>query len=136
MRSRTYLTAFGALAAIALAACMPAPKLGAPQDSFTAATFKVKIADEEEAVAGAAVTARFFTAESVRPQLGRAFIGPESGAAVVMLNHRYWKDRFQSSPAAIGMTIVVDGRTRTIVGITPEAFQPEGAGLIWIPKDR
>ena len=93
-------------------------------------------ADAEESVPGAAVTAQFFAAENVRPQLGRAFIGSEPGAAVAILNHRYWVERFHSAPSVVGMTIVVDGRTRTIVGVTPEAFQPEGAGMIWIPKGR
>jgi MacB-like periplasmic core domain len=134
MRFRRYRTAFVALAVLALTACMPPPKFGAPQGSYAPATYKVKVAESEETVAGAAVTAQFFT--TAKPQLGRVITGSEflgGGAGVAVLSQRYWVERFQSSPTAIGQQIAVDGRARTIVGVMPEAFQPEGAGLIWIP---
>jgi hypothetical protein len=138
MRSRSYRTVFGALAAIGIVGCTQAPKrLGAPQDSDTPATFKVRVADTEEAVAGAAVTAQFFAAERVMALLGRSLVEPDflpGGAGVAVLHHRYWTERFQSAPSVIGTTIVVDGRPCVIVGVAPPAFQPEGAGLLWIPK--
>jgi len=122
---------------LTLSACMPPPKQGAPAGSYTPATFKVKIADAEETVPGAAVTAQFFAAEGVRPMLGRSFIGEEfagNGTGVAMLSHQYWVDRFASDPGLIGRSLVVDGRPRTIVGVTPPTFAPENGGLLWIPK--
>ena len=116
---------------------MPPPKQGAPAGSYTPATFKVKIADAEETVPGAAVTAQFFNAEGVRPMLGRRFIDVEfagNGTGVTMLSHQYWVNRFASDPAVIGKSVAVDGRPRTIVGITPPTFAPENGGLLWIPK--
>jgi putative ABC transport system permease protein len=83
------------------------------------------------------VTAQFFAAEDVRPQLGRNFIDPEfagQGTGVTMLSHRYWGDRFASDPGVIGRRIDVNGGPRTIVGVAPPTFQPENAGSLWIPK--
>ena len=126
-----------ALLLLSLSGCMPPPTQGAPAGSYTPATFTVKLADAEEKVPGAAVTAPFFAAEGVRPLLGRGFIDAEfagQGTGVAILSHRYWVDRFSSDPAVIGKSIVVDGRPRTIVGITPPTFAPENGGLLWIPK--
>lgn len=122
---------------LALTGCLAPAKQGAPAGSYVPATFKVKIAETEESVPGAAVTAPFFAAEGVRPFLGRSFIDAEfagQGTGVAILSHGYWVDRFHSSPTVIGTKIVVDGRPRTIVGITPPTFAPENAGSIWIAK--
>ena len=121
----------------ALQACMPPPKLGAPKESYSPATFRVKITDTEETVAGAAVTLPFFAAERVQPMLGRAIVEPDLAKAshgVAILSHRFWTERMQSSPTAIGTQILVDGRPYTIVGVMPAAFEPDGAGLLWIAK--
>jgi hypothetical protein len=137
MASRRSPIALAAVVLAALAGCGPGPKPGAPQGSFTPATFTLRIADREETVTGAAVTAQFFAADRVTPLLGRGFLEGEyagDGGGVAILSHRLWADRFQSSPSVIGERLVVDGRPRTIVGVTPEAFQPEQAGLIWIPR--
>ena len=134
MRFRLYRTVFVALAVTVLTGCMPPPKFGAPKDSYTPATFKVKVGDSEDTVAGAAVTAPFFSA--VKPQLGRSLLPVEfagGGAGVAVLSQHFWVERFQSSPAVIGQRIEVDGRSRTIVGVMPAEFEPDGAGLVWIP---
>jgi hypothetical protein len=129
--------AVAAVVVLTLTACMPPPKQGAPAGSYAPATFKVKLADAEETVPGAAVTAQFFAAEGVRPLLGRSFIDPEfagQGTGVAILSHRYWVDRFASDPGVIGKSILVEGRPRTVVGVTPPTFAPENGGLLWIPK--
>lgn len=110
---------------------------GAPRDSFTAGRFTVVIDGASDSLEGAAVTPEFFSTEGVQPMLGRLFIAPEYGsatAAVAVLSHGYWVDRFRSAPTAIGTSIEVDGRSRVIVGVTPPAFRPDGAGRLWIPK--
>ena len=135
MRSRSYRTAFVAVALAALAGCMPPPKFGAPDGSYTPATFTVKVAESEESVAGAAVSAQFFSA--IGPQLGRSIHEADfarGSGDVAVLSQRYWVERFRSSPAVVGQDVVVDGRRRTIVGVMPAEFQPEGAGLIWIAR--
>jgi MacB-like periplasmic core domain len=137
MRVRSARLVFGTLVMIALAGCAPPPKLGAPPGSFAKAAFRVGVAGAEEFVLGAAVTAQFFAAEGVRPALGRLFTEGDFAPGeygVAILSDRYWTERLRSDPAVIGTKIVVDGRQRVIVGVTPPEFQPEGAGLVWIPK--
>ena len=125
---------------IALAGCAGPPKLAAPRDSYTPGSFKVTIDGADETVQGSTVTAPFFAAEQVQPLLGRFFIANAEyqpqlpGLNVAVLSHRYWVERFKSAPTVIGSKVVVDGRPRVIVGVAPPTFDPEGAGLIWIPK--
>ena len=123
---------------VALGGCAAPRKVGAPKDSYTPASFKVSSGGVEETIQGSAVSAPFFAAEQVKPLLGRFFIADAEYAPspheVAVLNHRYWVERFQSAPAVIGSKIVVDGRSRVIVGVAPPTFDPEGAGMIWIPK--
>jgi hypothetical protein len=85
---------------------------------------------------GARVTPAFFSTSGTQPLLGRLFIAPEYQSTerpVGILAHRYWTDKFRSSPAIIGSTLEVDGRTVVIVGVAPSGFQPRGAGLLWMP---
>ena len=122
---------------IALGGCAAPRKVGAPKDSYTPALFKVTIGGVDETVQGSAVTAQFFAAEQERPFIGRFIIAadyasPAEGVAV--LSHRYWVERFKSSPTVIGSKIAVDGRSRVIVGVAQPIFDPEGAGVIWIPR--
>lgn len=58
--------------------------------------------------------------------LGRVF-SPEDdlpGARdTVMVSHAYWRRALQGSPAAIGQSLVVDGRAREVIGVLPERFR-------------
>jgi len=113
------------------------PRIGAPEGSFTPAKFSVKVGEAVETVEGSAVTPPFVSAGRDAIYLGRTFVEPDYGAGaagVAMLSHRYWVDRFQSAATVIGQRIVVDGQTRTIIGVAAPHFQPDGAGLLWIPK--
>ena len=40
-----------------------------------------------------------------------------------ILSHSYWQRRFNSDPAAVGKTIVVDGKAREIIGVLPRNFR-------------
>ncbi|MEW6306524.1 MAG: ABC transporter permease [Verrucomicrobiota bacterium] len=58
--------------------------------------------------------------------LGRYFFpdeyGDASGAPVVVLSHRFWKEHFHADPRAIGQSLRLNGEAFTIVGIAPESF--------------
>src|SRR5215470_13092766 len=43
-------------------------------------------------------------------------------APVVVISDRFWRDRLNSSPEAVGQTLRVNGQPATIVGITPKNF--------------
>jgi hypothetical protein len=127
----------GLILAMQMGCSVDRPRLGAPEGSYTQAKLSVKVAEAVETIDGSAVTPKFFSAGPDAVYVGRAFVEPDyaTGATgVAMLSHRYWVERFESSPAVIGSRIVVDGQTRTIVGVAAPNFQPDGAGLLWIPK--
>ncbi|MBZ5604803.1 MAG: ADOP family duplicated permease [Acidobacteriia bacterium] len=75
---------------------------------------------------GVAVSAELFPMLGVKLALGRAFLPAEdrSGAApVAILSFETWQRHFGGDAAAIGAPFVFDGRTYTVVGVTPAGFR-------------
>jgi predicted permease len=75
---------------------------------------------------GQLVSGSYFAVLGVRPAAGRA-IGAEddvvpNGHPVAMISHAYWKRRFGLAPEIIGKSIVLSGRSFTIIGVTPAEF--------------
>ncbi len=79
-----------------------------------------------EVVFGELVTANYFSALGVKPQIGRVFLpveGEERGAhPVVVIGDRLWKRRFGADPRVTGRTLRLNGRPFTIIGVAPEGF--------------
>ncbi len=78
-----------------------------------------------ERVFGQLVSPDYFSVLGVEPQLGRLF-SPEldkpGDAPVVVISDRFWRNRLNSSPDAVGQTLRLNKQTATIVGITPRDF--------------
>jgi predicted permease len=75
------------------------------------------------------VSSELFSVLGVPLLRGRAFLPEEDrlGAAlVVILGYSFWQQRFAGSPAAIGMTLVLDGKRYTVVGIARADFRLDG----------
>jgi putative ABC transport system permease protein len=92
--------------------------------------FNLSGISQPESISGEAVSANFLSLLGVRPFLGRDFDASEekSGAApVVMLSFPLWQSHFGSDPAAVGRTVLFDGRSFTIIGVLPPNFR-------WIEK--
>jgi putative ABC transport system permease protein len=91
---------------------------------------------EPTRIEGALASASLFDVLGVTPALGRYFTADEErpgNDAVVVLGHSLWKERYAADPAIIGRAIVLNGRTRVVIGIGPERFRfPEIADL-WVP---
>jgi predicted permease len=86
------------------------------------------------------VTGNYFEILGVQPALGRGFAGeegePASGAAVAVLGHGFWLDRFGGDPDIVGQTFRASGQTLTVVGVAPEGFRgllPLVTPDLWIP---
>jgi predicted permease len=83
------------------------------------------------------VTSRFFDVLGVRAQLGRTFLDGEDKPGrdrIAVLGHGLWVQRFGGDPAVIGRTIVVDGVSRSVVGVMPEGFHfPSPTVDFWVP---
>jgi predicted permease len=73
----------------------------------------------------------------VPPAIGRWFTedeGAPGGAAVAVLSNALWTRRFGRDPAAVGRSIVLDGKPMEIVGVMPAGFAfPEPTIDVWVP---
>ncbi|MFN8580820.1 MAG: ABC transporter permease [Gemmatimonadaceae bacterium] len=72
------------------------------------------------------VTANYFATLGVTPARGRFFLPDEDrkpGAPPVMVvSHAFWTARLGSDPDIIGRTMMVNGTSFTVVGVTPPEF--------------
>ncbi len=92
---------------------------------------------DAERVAAGRVTAGVLDALGVRPVAGRIFADSddEPGAdPVVMLAERLWTRRFGRDAGLLHRRILVDGRSREVVGILPDAVRfPASDTDVWLP---
>lgn len=66
--------------------------------------------------------------------LGASDAAPEA-AAVVVLSHRLWQERFGADPAAVGRVVRLDGLPTEIVGVTgPDFAFPAPEIDLWVPR--
>jgi predicted permease len=89
-----------------------------------------------ERVWGQAVTPNFFDVLELRMVLGRGFVESEKSAPVIILGQNLWHDRFNDDRSILGKSILVSGRTFTVVGIAPAAFHSVDQILnmqFWVP---
>jgi putative ABC transport system permease protein len=80
---------------------------------------------EPEQVRALNVTDGILPILEVQPMLGRVFHREDDLPAAqetLILTYGYWRRKFGSDPAAIGKTLVVDGRVRQIIGVLPQSF--------------
>lgn len=75
----------------------------------------------------------------VQPTLGTREMGFEEGLGAeprVVLSHALWTDRFGADPEVLGTTVLLDGRSATVVGVGPEGFRGHFIGFptdLWLP---
>ena len=81
---------------------------------------------EAEQVAGREISANLFTVLGVPMYRGRAFQAQEDrpGATpVAIISYALWQRRFAGDAGAVGEQVVLDGKSYTVVGITPPGFR-------------
>ncbi len=91
--------------------------------------FNVKFQGGESAkpqrVFGQLVSADYFSVLGVQPQRGR-MLNPQldkpGDATAVVISDRFWRNRLNSSPDAVGQTLHLNGQQAIIAGITPKNF--------------
>src|SRR5439155_4278308 len=92
---------------------------------------------EPERVLGAKVFADFFEVLGVQPALGRSFLPEEDRVGanpVALLSHGLWQRRFGGDTNILGKTITVDGKSVTVIGITPPTQAvPFSLFELWVP---
>jgi predicted permease len=76
-------------------------------------------------VFGQIVSPDYFSVLGVQAQRGRVFsaaLNKPGDAPVVVITDRFWRNRLNSSPDALGQTLRLNGQLATIIGITPKNF--------------
>jgi predicted permease len=88
-------------------------------------SFSVTGSGEPEHVSGMDVTDGTLPILGVVPALGRLFTREDDlpdKPATVMLSYAYWRQKFGGASSVIGRSIVVDGKSRQIIGVLPNGF--------------
>ncbi len=90
-----------------------------------------------ERVYVAVTTRNLFAALGAEAVHGRTFTSDEDqpgSDAVALLSYGYWQSRYGADPGVVGKDVVLEGRTRTIVGVMPAGFGfPDTDVRFWVP---
>ena len=79
-------------------------------------------------------TENFFVALGTNAQLGRTYRAGDDPAAVAVISHALWQRRFGGDTGAIGRSITLNDRVRTVVGVMPPDLHSVAARPdVWIP---
>ena len=81
---------------------------------------------EPEEVEAVLVTDGTLPILGVRPTLGRTFTGEDDspgGPDTILISHAYWQRAFGGNPAAIGQSLLMNGRPHQVIGVLPEDFR-------------
>ncbi len=91
-----------------------------------------------EQIDGFSLSQETLSVLGIRPALGRAFDDSDFegvGQDVVLISDRLWRRRFNADPHLPGHTILLDGRSESIVGVMPADLDVFGTPLdYWLPK--
>lgn len=108
--------------------------LSSTQNSFeglvASVTSRLTIADgpDSRSLPATFVSNDFFDLLGVAPLLGRTFSENESQHArqsnvwPIVLDYRFWQDRFAGNPSTIGRRITISGHAAMVIGVAPESF--------------
>ncbi len=92
-------------------------------------------AGEPEQLRGLRVSHDFFA--TLAPALGRGFLAAETEPGreeAVVVSHGLWERRFGRDPMLLGRTLILNGQSRTVVGIMPRGFAfPDRGVEVWLP---
>lgn len=102
-------------------------------------SMELGVAGAEGPVTVEVVSDNYLSVMGARPQLGRNFAADEDrpgGPASAIISDGLWQRAFGRNPAVLGRSIILNGRTFTIVGVAPHGFQ--GRSLVtaadaWLP---
>ena len=81
---------------------------------------------EPERLSGVPVSDNFFDVLGVKPQIGRVFNADEcrwNGPKAVMLGHGIWQRRFNSDPAIVGTSLILNDEPHLVAGVLPPSFE-------------
>lgn len=91
---------------------------------------------EPERLTASGVTGNYFDAFGIAPALGRGFSleNEKTGQdQVTILSHALWQKRFAGDPEIVNKTIVLDGKSRLVIGVMGEGVNLPQAAELWVP---
>ena len=94
--------------------------------AFDYRSFNLGGGGNPERIPGAVVSPALFPMLGVAPIAGRTFAREEQGEGhddVVVISERLWKRRFNSDPYLIGKSLLLNGRSYTVIGVMPASFE-------------
>ena len=92
--------------------------------------------EEPHVVQSAVVTAKHFSTLGAVFTQGRGFTASDDtpkAERVAVISHRLWRTIFGANPAAIALTVRVDGEPTQIVGVAPAWLDRTGSADMWLP---
>src|SRR5262249_54055530 len=108
--------------------------------AYTMAPISLSHEGVNERVWGYLVSGNYFEVLGVQAALGR-FISPEDDRApgahpVAVISHRCFEQRFGADPSLVGKSVIVNGRSFTVIGVAPPGFiglEVNYVPEIWFP---
>jgi predicted permease len=94
--------------------------------AFNYETFNLSGGDVPERISGAVVSPSLFPLLGVEPIKGRTFAREEQGPGkddVIVISERLWQRRFNSDRMLVGKTLLLNGRSYTVIGIMSAKFE-------------
>jgi predicted permease len=99
----------------------------------------IETVDQPLRVTSAVATWSLFSTLGVQAVRGRTFSADEDlpGAEpVVVISHGLWVRAFGGDPGIIGSSVRVNGQPSNVIGVLPEGFDVEDAGVdVWAPMN-
>ena len=100
---------------------------GALSDIFAFSPMEVNFnaGGQAEVVGAQVVSGNYYSALGVPALIGRTITDADDNAAatpIVVLSHRFWMNRFNSDPSAVGKQVNINNVAFTIAGVTPPGF--------------
>lgn len=108
---------------------------------YSTAPLYVRANGETGEMQGAVVSSSYFPMLGLRPYMGRFFSSEEDAVPdrdeVAVVGYGLWQRIYSGAPSVLGQTLVINGKSFTIIGVTPPDFHGVEIGgtpnEIWIP---
>ncbi len=108
--------------------------------TWTYVPLSLSAGGRNERIVAQIVSANLFSVMGVDAARGRVFVAAEDQGVgahpVTVISHHAWTTLFGSDPQVVGRTIILNGYTYTIVGVTPPEFRgplPLATPMLWVP---
>ena len=108
---------------------------------FITTSFELSGGAQPEQINAARMNSGMFSTLGVQPILGRVFTPEEEDARqpVAVISYALWTDRYHRDPRVLGISIVLDRKPYSVIGVMPRGFEfPLQLGSLdqaqlWVP---